>query len=774
MRSCLAKTTRARWFSVLAAVCLLCAGAGFAPGWQRAKAPPRKAPAKTAPKKTAPKKKSAPKKSAPKAAARPSGPALRPASRRPNESELAALVRAFREAPNPARRAAIETYAAAHAKDTTGALARLGLGVALYEDKDFQSAALALAPAVSKLKPIADYAGYYLAAARVEMLEFGTVPKLLEAARSADPRSPLAARSWLLEARALQSDKPAEAVRIMRAHYAELPQPEGDLVLADAYQAARELPLAADFYQRVYYSYIVGDPSARAELALRALEDSMGAAYPRPLPQQKLRRAGRLMDAGDYSRARAEYETLANTLTGAYREQAQVRVGATRLLEGNPSQGAAYLRALDPQEPEAAAERLYYLVEAGRRLGDDRTMMDALQRLDEFRDSPWRLKGLFTAANRFLLVNQTDKFLPLYQAIADDFPRDPVAGVANWKVTFRAYLQGSDDAEDRLKEHLRRYPKHATTGAALYFLGRAAERDDDFSSARACYRRLATTFQNHYYAMLARQRLALAPVASAPLSGETTQFVSGLELAGGNPVPTETERATTERIERSRLLREAGLADLADGELRFGARTGGQAPLLALEMAEEAEEPFRALRAMKSLAPEYLSLTFEQAPRRYWEYLFPLSYRYELESAARRQGVDPFLLAGLIRQESEFNPLAVSSARAYGLTQVRPGTGREFARQAGVSGFSTSVLYQPAANLKIGAAILRSMLDRNQGRVEQTLASYNAGPQRAAEWETWGTWREPAEFIESIPFTETRDYVQAVLRNADVYRRLYR
>jgi len=131
-------------------------------------------------------------------------------------------------------------------------------------------------------------------------------------------------------------------------------------------------------------------------------------------------------------------------------------------------------------------------------------------------------------------------------------------------------------------------------------------------------------------------------------------------------------------------------------------------------------------------------------------------------------------LAGLIRQESEFNPQAVSRAKAYGLTQVRPATGRRFARTAGVGKVTTRVLYQPAANLKIGSSILRSMLDQEGGKVEQTLAAYNAGPNRVVEWMAWSTYREPAEFVESIPFTETRDYVQAVLRNAEMYRRLYR
>jgi soluble lytic murein transglycosylase len=173
--------------------------------------------------------------------------------------------------------------------------------------------------------------------------------------------------------------------------------------------------------------------------------------------------------------------------------------------------------------------------------------------------------------------------------------------------------------------------------------------------------------------------------------------------------------------------------------------------------------------------PDYLTLPLEAAPHRFWELLFPLPYRDELVADSARHGLDPYLVAGLIRQESEFNPTALSHANAYGLTQVRPGTGRQFARQAGVARFSANSLLQPAANLKIGTSYLRSMLDQNGGRIEETLASYNAGPNRVAEWLAWGRqYREPAEFVESIPFTETRDYIQAVLRNAEMYRRLYK
>jgi soluble lytic murein transglycosylase len=227
------------------------------------------------------------------------------------------------------------------------------------------------------------------------------------------------------------------------------------------------------------------------------------------------------------------------------------------------------------------------------------------------------------------------------------------------------------------------------------------------------------------------------------------------------------------RIERARLLRTAGLDNLADSELRFGARSGEQATLLAMELAGAAGAPHQALHIMKAMTPDYLGLPLDGASRRFWEMLFPLPYRGELFQDAQAQGLDPYLVAGLIRQESEFDPAARSHAAALGLMQVRPGTGRQYSRQAGIPRFTSLVLFEPGANLKIGVAILRSMLDKNGGQAEPTLAAYDAGPERAAEWLGWNTYREPAEFVESVPFTETRDYIQAVLRNADLYRRLY-
>jgi soluble lytic murein transglycosylase len=95
------------------------------------------------------------------------------------------------------------------------------------------------------------------------------------------------------------------------------------------------------------------------------------------------------------------------------------------------------------------------------------------------------------------------------------------------------------------------------------------------------------------------------------------------------------------------------------------------------------------------------------------------------------------------------------------------------AKKNGVRRFRTSMLFQPSTNLQLGSRYLRSMLDEWGGKWEQTLASYNAGKTRVDDWVNWAVFQEPAEFVETIPFTETREYVQAVLRNAAIYRRLY-
>jgi soluble lytic murein transglycosylase len=197
---------------------------------------------------------------------------------------------------------------------------------------------------------------------------------------------------------------------------------------------------------------------------------------------------------------------------------------------------------------------------------------------------------------------------------------------------------------------------------------------------------------------------------------------------------------------------------------------------VALELAEMATRngaPDRALRHIKGVLPNYLFLPREGAPLRFWRLAFPLPYRALLEKYARANGLDPFLVAALIRQESEFNPKALSPSQAVGLMQLLPSSARELARKAKLRGFRSAMLTQPETNLRLGTFYFRRLLDSCGGRVEDALGSYNAGHSRVVQWRGWGAFEDASEFVETIPFTQTRDYVQIVLRNAELYRWLY-
>jgi soluble lytic murein transglycosylase len=654
--------------------------------------------------------------------------------------------------------------------------ALLARGIEKFDDRKYADAIQDLKAARTQLPKLDDYVAYYLASADAELKDFAQVRKDLAPFANQTSPSPLQGRATVLAAKAAtETGSAAEAIALLREHYEAIPQPAGDFALAQAYQAANDLAQAAAYYQRVYYLYPLTEFSAQASRASEELRAAMGVAYPPPMPGQMLERGSRLLAAREYAKARTEFSALVQVLGGAEREIASVRVGAADYLQMKTAQAYSYLRALEVTSPEADAERLYYIAECARRLNDDAAMLSAIQKMArEYPTSSWRLKALLSAGNRFLLANQPESYEPVYRACYEYFPTAPEAPYCHWKVTWQAYLRRRSDADPLLREQVVRYPATPSVSAALYFLGRLAEAAKDFHSARVYYDRIGEKYPGYYYGILSSDRLAQPAVARAAPDESALAFLKTIDFPQRTaPASYLPEAATSRRIERFRLLNEAGLSKLADAEIRFGAKTDGQPHVLAMEMARAAEAPHQGLRNMKSLAPDYLTLSHDAAPEKFWELLFPLPFRGDLVRNSTASNLDPDIVAGLIRQESEFNPNVISRKNAYGLTQIVPATGRQLARKAGIKPFQTKMLFQPSTNLRLGTTYLRSLFDQFGGKWEQTLASYNAGMSRVHEWSTWANYQEPAEFVETIPFTETRDYVQSVLRNAAAYRRIY-
>jgi soluble lytic murein transglycosylase len=645
----------------------------------------------------------------------------------------------------------------------------------------YPAAIAALKGLPHRLPKLADYAAWFLASAQSATKDYAAVPATLDTVFKQSPASPLVPRSVLLAASALtQDDKPAAALDLLRKYYSVISQPKGDLAMAAAFAGSGDNVSAAIYYQRVYYGFPVSAEAGLAATEIEKLKTSLDDKYPPALPTAMLGRAIKLLDAGQAVRARKEFEALIPQVGGADRDLARVRIGVAHYTAEENAVAFKYLTNLEVAAPEADAERLYYVMQSARRLNNLEEMDAVAARLGALHpSSTWRLQAVLAAANRYLTENKADQYEPLYRACYESFPQDKQAAGCHWKVAWVHYLRRESDAAEMLRAHLRLFPASEDASAALYFLGRLAEGSRDRPSARVYYDEISREYPNQYYAILARDRIArdrLTPEANANPSPAAAEFLRTVGFPQrARTTVFDASASSRARIERAKMLVSAGLKDWAETELRYGAQNGDQPHLLAMELAALIGDgqPAQAIRYIKSYAGNYLFLPIDSAPLDFWKLAFPLPYRSDLERFSKQNNLDPFLMAALIRQESEFDAKVTSRANARGLTQIEPATGRELSRKLKIPAYTTAKLFQPSLNLQFGTYYLRLVTDQLGGHTEAALAAYNAGMTRAKSWLTWSDFQEPAEFVETVPFTQTRGYIQAVLRNADAYRRIY-
>lgn len=689
---------------------------------------------------------------------------------------LSTLSRKFLETGGPGAREALERFASGHKTRPEGALALLSLGIGDYQEQRYRLAAEELAAAAERLSDLADYAVYYQALAWGAENNHAGAARLLAGFEGRFPSSPLAGAAFRqrVESLSLSSQAP-QALALLTD-----PQNAAEWILSgEVAERAGEKARAAQAYQRAYFEHPTSAQAPRALEATRALRAALGTRYPAPSPALRLGRADRLLAAKQYRTARNEFRSLAASLQGLAREQSVVRLSACDYHLRLDTRAYKALHGLRLTQPEAAAERLYYLAACARRLNRGEEFVRLVDQLGhEHRASAWHEEALLAAGNYFLLENEPERYLGYYRRLLELFPQGRHAAVAHWKLAWGAYRDKAAPEEARrlLEQHIRLFPETGEATAAVYWIGRLAETASQWIAARALYTRLATAYPHYYHALLARERLEqLPPAPSGPAPPEVGRVMAALKAPAAPPA-REAGREAAALLGRVRLLDDLGLAEQAQRELRFRAESPALAYHASLELAQKAADAGRthqAVRHLKRYTPGYLAFPIESLPRQYWELLFPLPWRPEIESYSRMREVDPFLVAGLIRQESEFNPGAISPARARGLMQIMLPTGRQLGRTLGMRSLSANQLYVPDTSLRLGILHLRRVLDQYDGRIERVLAGYNAGEHRVDKWMAQYQGGDAAEFVESIPFTETRGYVQAVLRNAALYRELY-
>ena len=712
----------------------------------------------------------APKTAAAKKRKRPVSPRVRRARQAfVASSTLRPMAQQLLQDRTPTAYTGVEAYARRHAKEDAGALAWLVVGYAHALDHDYAKAIEPLNRAKAGASELGDYVAYYLGDAYLKTGHNAEALATLASFANTFPDSLLIRDAHLVYASTLFDEgRSQEAVTLLEKD--RLPaRSDIELVVGRCYAALGDRQKAADAFRNIYFNMPNSAEADAAGTELRKLGISGSLA-------ERRTRADLLFKTRHYSDAADDYRNLLGDSLPATRTGLQLALATALEKSGRSKDARQILASMGKQEGDPEAQRLYLLSETARSTSDEKSVLETLDQLRQFGPtSPWLEQALLSAGNMYLLKRDYDHAIDYFRELQQRFPNGNRASYAHWKAAWLSFRQGrTDDARKGFENQIALYPDSAEIPAALYWRGRLAEEENNPAMARAYYQKLGDRFRNYYYAEMARKRLKTLPAVSSD-AAHYALLDHVAPLSATTRIAATTPPDDSLRVARARLLSNGGLADMAVRELQAAASQegGSWAPPEMAQVYQDIGRYDRGIEIMKRSTPNYFAVDIPDLPRPYWEALFPKAYWPDLRKYSLQNGLDPFLVASLIRQESEFNAGALSHANAVGLMQLLPKTGKSVAKQVKLKGYKAPQLYTPAVNLQLGTRYFKDILDKYNGQFEYALAAYNAGTDRVSDWLGEGHYRDPQEFVESIPFTETREYVQAIMRNANVYKQLY-
>jgi len=368
---------------------------------------------------------------------------------------------------------------------------------------------------------------------------------------------------------------------------------------------------------------------------------------------------------------------------------------------------------------------------------------------------------------------EVEQALMLYDRFLKEHPHSELADEVLWRKGWIQFRQEAYEKAMRSFETLSRRQGSTLADQARYWQGKSLERLGRAKEAAGIYRRLLKDAHDDYYALRARENLGQHTTLGGRFMAENREPRTVDHEPKGSPAPPKDWPHLAKARELSELrLREEAVEEYWELTRVHPEDRGLLAEACALFMKFERFD--RALWIAKQiLRPLQLQQPRGQPIPGYWTCLFPFGYFELVEEQAISFGLDPYLILAIIREESAFAKDAVSRAGAVGLMQLLPKTADLLRREWKPEGFPSDDLSAPRVSIAFGVRYLARLLEEFQGDMILALAAYNAGPHHVKRWLAERSYASQEEFIEEIPFQETRNYVKRVLGSHDRYRTLY-
>ncbi len=510
-----------------------------------------------------------------------------------------------------------------------------------------------------------------------------------------------------------------------------------------------------------------GSPPSRWTSAARQAQARLREKYPELFAfhtiQSLADEADRLTRERQAREAEILYKKLLNDVSEPdLRLRFLAKLSALYLSVRNRSEAMPLLEQIAREYPETAEapKALYQIGNILWNRHDNARALDYFDRvIENHPTSSDAGRARFAAADIHEFFGRKEQAIQLYTSVIERFPKSPVRDDAAWRLAWLYYRDGELVSAAAAFKTLVSQPRSAALAtAALYWQARSTEKLGDEKTAKQLYRQVFFDSGESYYQTLAQRSLARL---GEPIDEAKPAKPQAAEES--NPLVTP---AVEVHLTRARELAALSLHQLAVAELDHinGMKPNGRLRTLLIR------EYFynRAYGRSLSLA--------DQAPLSQSErdlYRYPLAFWDLIQQKAQERELDPYLVVALIRQESLFDARARSPAAALGLMQLIPPTAARVARQLGLAVPSQERLFEPEVNLTLGTQYLKDLLERYSNNWHKALAAYNAGEAAVDRWEREIVTDDIEEFVEQIPYVETRGYVKLVLRNHRIYKRLY-
>ncbi len=670
---------------------------------------------------------------------------------------------------------------ATYPNSKTGALAKLLRARIRFENKDYNGAAEILNSSIFREKTtVGDYALWLRGKSLQQTGKHIEAMMVFEDLIKTFPSS-LRSR----EARLLWADSAAQTGQTAKIPtFLQTANDKHDadalLLTAKSYEVQGNESESIKFYRQTYF-YGAGTNAAKdAEAKLKSLNQPLDALTSEEITV----RADKLHDAKNYSEAVKSYTDLLTNFPNTSTPQINLKrlIAFSNLRKPSDAQLAFNLIPMSANEKEQGFYELANAFARARQWSEAKQII--IEMREKFPKSSWTPKTMVAVGSAAGDArNGADESFLLRSAIAAYPNAIDVAG-AQFELAWAAH-ESSDfqTSSQMLTEHLARYVDEDTTnrGKAGYWAARDSERAGKINEACALYDATNYRYGANWYGYLALGRLTT--LRGQGRCKTTPQFPAGslIPKASANlktitVVPETATQKELNRAENADELSTIGLFDWAIDELKEAKKTSDNSPKINLALAKHYRLKGDNVNALLSLAksyPDYAQMFPEEMGREEWDIFYPLTNWKDITYWSKQRDLDPFQVAGFIRQETIFNPTAKSSANAYGLMQLLIPTARAMARKYNASNTNiyADTLFQPALNIELGTAYIRDQYNK-YFRTEFVAVAYNAGPGRVVQWQKTLP-SEMDEFVEEIPFRETKGYVQGIIRNSAQYRRLY-